>query len=109
MSLSEFDVLYQLWIAPERRTRMKSLAAAVLVTPGGVTRLVSRLEERGWVRRTGERGVQAVVAELTTTGSRALERAMDVHFAGVKRDFVSRLSRAEVGRMSDLWRRLGAS
>lgn len=106
MSVNEFDVLYQLWRAPDMRGRMKDLAAAVLVTPGGVTRLVARLEERGWVRRTGERGVQAVTAELTSAGRRALERAMDTHFAGVRRAFVERLSAAEIRRLVDLWGRL---
>lgn len=109
MSINEFDVLYQLWATPDRGARMKDLAAAVLVTPGGVTRLVARLEERGWVRRAGERGVQAVTAELTAAGARALERAMDVHFAGVRRVFVSRLAPVEIKRLVDLWGRLAAS
>jgi DNA-binding MarR family transcriptional regulator len=106
MSINEFDVLYQLWVAPGMRRRMKDLAAAVLVTPSGVTRLATRLEHRGWIRRLGNRGVQAVKAELTSSGIRALERAMDTHFAGVHRVFVSHLSASEIRRLAALWRRL---
>ena len=56
LSLSEFDVLYQLWIRPRGRLRMKRLAAALLVTPSGVTRIVSRLERGRLVRRNSRRG-----------------------------------------------------
>jgi DNA-binding MarR family transcriptional regulator len=106
MSVNEFDVLYQLWIAPQARGRMKDLAAAVLVTAGGVTRLVTRLEKRGWVRRVGKSGVQAVEAALTPAGQRALTRAMNTHFAGVRRVFVSHLSSAEIQSLAGLWKRL---
>ncbi len=106
MSVNEFDVLYQLRRAPQMRRRMKDLAAAVLVTPGGITRLVARLEERGWVTRAGQSGVQAVEAVLTASGRKALDDAMDAHFAGVKRAFVSRLSGSEIATLMKIWERL---
>jgi len=106
MSVNEFDALYQLWIGPNMRRRMKELAAALLVTPGGVTRLATRLEGRGWVRRLGKRGTQAVDVELTRLGLRTLERAMDTHFAGVARMFVARLSPKEIRQLVVVWRKL---
>jgi DNA-binding MarR family transcriptional regulator len=106
MTINEFDVLYQLWIAPGMRRRMKDLAAALLVTPGGVTRLASRLEERGWIRRVATQGVQAVEAELAPSGLRALDAAMDTHFTGVRRLFTSHLSPADVRRLAEIWERL---
>ena len=106
LTLSEFDVLYQLWRMPGGRCRMIDLARAVLVTPGGVTRIVDRLKQGGLVDRTKIAGRQAVFAELTHKGSAALQRAMDVHFAGVKRLFLQYLSDSNVDDMNDVWRRI---
>lgn len=106
LTISEFDVLYQLWIAPEQRRRMKHLAKAVLVTPSGITRMVARLEERGLVRRTSHAGRQAVDAALTPEGERRLQQAMDVHFRGVRRLFIDNLSATDIERLVALWRRL---
>ncbi|MCI2422124.1 MarR family transcriptional regulator [Saccharopolyspora sp. K220] len=103
LTLSEFDVLYQLWRTPERQCRMVDLARAVLVTPGGVTRIVTRLEERGLVRRLTTAGRQAVTTQLTAQGQRELDAAMDVHFQGVRRMFVQHLQREDIDRMLPLW------
>jgi len=107
LSLSEFDVLYQLWIRPEFRMRMKRLAAALLITPGGATRIVKRLENDKLVRRLSRAGEQAVEAELTALGRERLTVAMDIHFAGVRRSFSDDLSDAETATLVAIWRRLG--
>ena len=60
LSISEFDVLYQLWIQPGSRCRMKDLAAKLLVSRGGATKLIIRLEAKGLVRRISQPGLQAV-------------------------------------------------
>ena len=65
LSVSEFDALYQLWIQPGGRCRMKDLANRLLVSRGGATKLIIRLEQRGLVRRVSQSGLQAVTAELT--------------------------------------------
>jgi DNA-binding MarR family transcriptional regulator len=106
LNVNEFDVLYQLWIAPGQRRRMKDLAQAVLVTPSGITRMVDRLAERGLVGRAGSAGRQAVEAVLTGEGERVLRRAMEVHFAGVRRLFVEHLSAEEADALAHLWVRL---
>ena len=105
LSISEFDALYQLWVAPGMRRRMKDLAGAVLVTRSGITRLVDRLEDRGLVRRISQTGVQAVEAGLTPAGVRVLRQAMETHFRGVRQLFVSQLSPAEIRRLVTLWTR----
>lgn len=106
LTLSEFDVLYQLWRTPEKRRRMVDLARAVLVTPGGVTRIVGRLEDRGLVERQSATGRQAVVTRLTAQGEQELRAAMEVHFDGVRRMFVQHLTDADVDRIVDLWARI---
>lgn len=106
LTLSEFDVLYQLWRMPGQKRRMNDLARAVVVTPGGVTRIVGRLEERGLVRRLSDDGRQAVETILTTRGEQELQTAMDVHFDGVQRRFVQYLHDVDVDRVISLWARI---
>jgi DNA-binding MarR family transcriptional regulator len=106
LTLSEFDVLYQVWRMPDKQRRMVDLARAVLVTPGGVTRIVARLEERGLVRRITATGRQAVLTRLTPLGEKELDAAMDVHFDGVRRMFVRFLEDADIDRVIRLWARI---
>lgn len=107
LALSEFDVLYQLWRMPDKQRRMTDLARAVLVTAGGVTRIVARLEERGLVRRVSAAGRQAVTTQLTARGERELNAAMDVHFDGVRRMFAQYLEPEDIDHALALWARIG--
>lgn len=109
LTLSEFDVLYQLWRMPGQKRRMNDLARAVVVTPGGVTRIVGRLEERGLVRRRSDDGRQAVETVLTEKGEQELRAAMDVHFDGVQRRFVRFLGDEDVDRVIALWARISGA
>jgi DNA-binding MarR family transcriptional regulator len=106
MSISEFDALYQLWLQPGARCRMKDLANSLLVSRGGATKLISRLEAKGLVRRVSQPGLQAVQAELTAAGESALAEAMDTHFDGVRRMVISRLDPAEVRTLKRISERL---
>jgi DNA-binding MarR family transcriptional regulator len=103
LSLSEFDVLLQLWLHRGDRMRMKSLAAALLVTPSGATRTVARLEREGLVTRASRQGEQAVYASLTDAGRVKLKAAMDIHFAGVRQLFTATLSDTEMRMLVALW------
>jgi DNA-binding MarR family transcriptional regulator len=99
LALSEFDVLYQLWRMPDKQRRMVDLARAVLVTAGGITRIVARLEERGLVRRIHTAGRQAVTTQLTVHGERELNAAMEVHFDGVRRMFTQFLKPKDIDHL----------
>ncbi|HEX6340544.1 MarR family winged helix-turn-helix transcriptional regulator [Umezawaea sp.] len=107
LTTTEFDVLYRLWTAPDRRLRMNQLSG--VVTPSGVTRMVTRLEERGLVERTSVPGRQAVDAALTAEGEQHLVRAMDILFRDIRREFIDHLSSPDVSRLAALWTRLGPS
>ena len=107
LSLASYDVLLQLAEAPGRRLRMTELAAAVLLSRSGVTRLVDRLEKAGLVTRgrvaSDGRGV---AAELTPAGLDRLRNAAPTHLAGVLRHFVSRLDRDDLDAMERISSRL---
>jgi DNA-binding MarR family transcriptional regulator len=96
LSLSEYDVLVTLVAAPEATLRMKDLAARVLLTKSGITRLVDRLVERGLVSRhdcpVDRRGQYAV---LTADGRTALRRAARVVIPAVAATFSAHLDQTE--------------
>jgi DNA-binding MarR family transcriptional regulator len=106
MSIGEFDALYQLWLQPGARCRMKDLANSLLVSRGGATKLIGRLEAKGLVRRVSQPGLQAVQAELTSAGESALAEAMDTHFDGVRRMVISRLEPQELRTLKRISERL---
>jgi DNA-binding MarR family transcriptional regulator len=106
LTVNEFDLLFQLWLAPRQRLRMKHLAAAVLVTPSGITRMVSRLQERGLVERINTAGRQAVETALTEAGIGRLHQAMDYHFGEVRRLFVDNLSATDISQLAAIWQHL---
>jgi DNA-binding MarR family transcriptional regulator len=106
LSVGEFDALYQLWIQPGSRCRMKDIANRLLVSRGGATKLIIRLEKRGLVRRVSQAGLQAVTAELTEAGEAALTEAMDTHFDGVRRLVISRLDAGELATLRQIADRL---
>ena len=85
---------------------MKDLANSLLVSRGGATKLISRLEDKGLVRRESQPGLQAVQAVLTPAGESALAEAMDTHFDGVRRMVISRLDPAEVRTLKRISERL---
>jgi DNA-binding MarR family transcriptional regulator len=80
MMLSEFDVLITLDNAPGGHLRMTELAEATLLSSGGMTRLVGRLEHRGLVRRDPDPDdARAFHASLTDAGRSSLAHARITH------------------------------
>lgn len=107
LTLSDFDVLAQLYYAPEHALRRVDLARQVLLTASGITRLLDRLERAGWVtKRRCESDQRVTYAVLTKEGQRKFVAARKTHLADVEELFASRFSDAERGRFGDLLARL---
>lgn len=103
MSVTEFDVLITLDNAPDRRLRMTDLARATMLSSGGMTRLVGRLEERGLVRREPDpQDARAFRACLTPAGRTRLKRARVAHDAVIAEVIAGRLTAADIGRLETL-------
>ena len=103
MSLPEYSALLQLAEAPERRKRMAELADGMIVTRGGVTRLIERLEADGLVERgpcaSDGRGTEAI---LTEAGLQRLRVASKVHLRGIDEYYFESVSEEDqetVGRV----------
>jgi DNA-binding MarR family transcriptional regulator len=80
LSINAYEALLQLARAPERRMRRVDLANSLLLTAGGVTRLLDGLEREGFVARedcpTDRRVTYAV---LTKAGRAKLREATKSH------------------------------
>jgi DNA-binding MarR family transcriptional regulator len=96
LPLAYYDVLIQLFYAPDRRLRMNQLASVVLLSKSGLTRLVDRMEAAGLVERasspTDRRGSFAV---LTPRGEQVFRKAAPVHLDGIHRHFSCHLTATE--------------
>ncbi|MEO5632539.1 MarR family transcriptional regulator [Gaiella sp.] len=107
LSLHEYEVLLTLAGAPEGRMRMSELAAAVVLSQSGLTRLVDRLGRDGFVARVrceGDR--RGLNAEVTDAGRRRYLEARTTHLAGVRRRFLDHLDESELGTLATFWERV---
>jgi len=107
LTLSDFDVLVQLYYAPERSLRRVDIARAVLLTASGITRLLDGLERAGWVeKRACETDARVSYAVLTDAGLEKFEAARHSHLADVEQLFGSRFSEEERKLLAELLGRL---
>ena len=88
---------------PGRMMRMSELADRCLSSRSRLSHAVSRLEERGWVRRQvcAEDG-RGQLAVLTDEGFAALEAAAPVHVESVRTHLFDQLTPEQVENMRDL-------
>jgi DNA-binding MarR family transcriptional regulator len=104
LSLSGYEVLLYLGRSEEGRLRMGDLAAAVLLTPSGLTRVVDRLVAEELVERAVPPGNRREIhAVLTAQGRERLLAAHDTHHEGVRRWFLSRCSAEDLERLAAVW------
>jgi DNA-binding MarR family transcriptional regulator len=82
-SLTEHDLLAWLAAAPQHRLRMADLAARLRISPGGLTRIIDRLTDRGWVERHRPEGNRREVYVTLTRAGAAARRAAQVVYSQV--------------------------
>ncbi len=109
-SLSWYDALYELYLAPGRHLRMHELARNALLSRSGLTRLVDKLEKEGLIRREScptDGRVQHAV--LTEKGVEVLRRIWPVYRAGIAKYFATHLSEEEARQLSEVFGRIRAA
>ena len=100
MSVREFDVLINLDNAAGGGLRMTDLADAVMLSSGGLTRLVGRLEERGLLRREPDPSDgRGHVASLTGPGRARLAEARTTHNAVISELLGAKLTETELAML----------
>ena len=110
LPLSSYEVLIYLAGAPAGRLRMGELAASMLVSRSGLTRLVDRLERDGLVTRERcEDDARGYFAVITAEGRRRVAAARPTHLDGVRRHFLSRLTKADLRALAAAWQHLGSA
>jgi DNA-binding MarR family transcriptional regulator len=107
LTLSDYDVLVQLYFAPERALRRVDLARSVLLTASGITRLLDGLERSGWVeKKSCDSDARVSYAVLTEAGCAKFEEASSSHRADIEELFGSNFSDAEHKQLGELLGRL---
>jgi DNA-binding MarR family transcriptional regulator len=107
LTLSDYDVLAQLYFAEGRRLRRVDLARQVLLTASGITRLLDGLERSGWVcKERCESDARVIYAVLPAAGAAKFEAATETHVADIGELFTSRFSPEEHETLRELLGRL---
>jgi DNA-binding MarR family transcriptional regulator len=84
--LSWFEVLRAIKLSPTGRPRMSQLAEWLTLSRGGITKLVDRLVEAGYLERLScAEDRRSLQAELTPAGAKMLEEMQTVYEAEIER------------------------
>src|SRR3954467_3266303 len=103
LTLGDFDVLVQLYHAPDHILRRVDIARAVLLTASGITRLLDGLERAGWVeKRSSEGDARVSSAVLTKEGLAKFEKAQEFHRRDIAELFGSRFTDEERTQLAEL-------
>jgi len=96
-----FEVLIRLCKNPEEQVSQRALAQDLILTSGGVTRLIDRMEEADLVRRVPSPDDRRVtLVEATAEGEKTFVRAVDVHARIVERYYVAPVTAADRDRLT---------
>jgi DNA-binding MarR family transcriptional regulator len=107
LTLSDFDVLVQLYFAEGRRMRRIDIARSVLLTASGITRLLDGLESCGLVAKDRcDSDARVTYAVLTEAGVKKIETARESHLADIEELFGSQFSAEEREQLAELLGRL---
>ena len=100
-----FEVLVRLSEAPDRTMRMSELAELTLSSRSRLSHAISRLEERGWVRRTDvESDRRGQNATLTDAGFDVLAAAAPGHVDTVRRALIDWLTPEQLTHLTEIGR-----
>jgi DNA-binding MarR family transcriptional regulator len=105
---SSYEVLLRLAEAPRGSMRMKDIAASLLLSRSGLSRVVDELERKGYVNRqqcaSDARGTEAVI---TRSGRSAFRKAQSAHLRSVRAEFLDKLSAEQLRQLADVWTAVG--
>jgi DNA-binding MarR family transcriptional regulator len=103
LSDADYTVLVVLSEAKGQRQRLVELADRLLWSQSRLSHQLSRMEDRGLVRREpGAAGTRAMDAVLTREGRRVITRAAPTHVESVRRHFVDLLTAEQLATLGDI-------
>lgn len=109
ISLTEYDVLFNLSRQPQRELRIRDLVEDLLITQPSVSRLVDRLAGRGLIeKRTDPTDARGVIVALTDEGFDLFRRVAVAHMASISTNVGGALDDAELAQLEALCDKLRA-
>jgi DNA-binding MarR family transcriptional regulator len=103
LSETDYDVLSNLSETADHKMRLTDLAAHMLWSKSRLSHHVTRMQQRGLVRREGSPAdARSAVVALTDAGRKAIENAAPAHLESVRRNFIDHLTRAEIKALGEL-------
>jgi len=109
-SLSWYDALYELYLAPGHHLRMSELAHSALLSRSGLTRLVDKLEKEKLIERKAcDKDGRVQHAQLTDKGVETLRKIWPVYRAGIKKYFAEHLDETEAAKVGEVFARMSAA
>jgi DNA-binding MarR family transcriptional regulator len=103
LSEPDYDVLSNLSAASDHRGRLSELAARMLWSQSRLSHHISRMEQRGLVRREEcESDARGSVVVLTEEGLHTIEQAAPHHVASVRRHIIDVLSPEQIKALGDI-------
>jgi DNA-binding MarR family transcriptional regulator len=107
LSWPEFELLMRLEVAAGRPLQMSEIAAQLVGSPSGTTRIVDRLEKDGLiVRETPRENRRIVRVQLTDPGRKVLGKAEQIFRTTLHETFGRHLADSEVARLRGTLRHL---
>ena len=107
LTINDYEALLHLSRADGNALRRVDLAAQLLLTASGVTRLLDGLERAGYVEKAScETDARVTYAVLTDAGRAKLEQASSGHVASVRALFEERFDEQELAQLAELLGRL---
>jgi DNA-binding MarR family transcriptional regulator len=98
----DYEILVELSEAPDNRLRMTELADATSQSRSRLSHQISRMENRGLVRRDNCEGdKRGTFAVLTDQGVDAIGRVAPDHVENVRRHFIDRLTPRQLEEVAD--------
>ena len=107
LTMGDYEVLVWLSEAEEQRMRMCDLAAALQLSPSGLTRRLDGMVRQGWVECASCDSDRRVAwAHLTPTGLEKMRATAPAHVASVRRHLLAPIGAKGVGQLGDLFARV---
>jgi DNA-binding MarR family transcriptional regulator len=107
LTLNDYEVLLHLARSENGMMRRVDLAASVLLTASGITRLLDGLEQCGYVEKAScAADARVSYAKVTDAGRAKLSEASDHHLADIEELFNGSYSESERITLADLLSRL---
>jgi DNA-binding MarR family transcriptional regulator len=108
LTVPRYDVLMQLNVAGGR-LGLTELAAAVVLTPSGLSKLLDRMEASGQIRREPDpRDARSTFARITARGRSVVEKARNSHHALLQDAFGDALDDRDLTDLARIMARIDA-